>query len=212
MHMIELQDFEYTPQIEATEENARAIQALTLQDVVAGGFENPTSLANPNDHDQVWEQLMRLRRRPELYSAYMHQESGLLVAYEKSGKWRAGDERPFADENILAQMSLMYAKMLRSGSLKPNAYGVFGLVADKELAPDVRDEILNRMLVKTMGRAAAESAAVVNMVLHNQDPALHVATDLGFIPVGRRGEAAGAPGLMQQRYQRPVTGLSSLLQ
>lgn len=201
--MSELQDFEYTPQIEATEANARAIQALTLQDVRAGGFNNPTNLADPNDPDLVWEQQVKLRRFPKRYSGYRN-EHGLYVAYDKANEWLSDDEKPFADENIFAQMSLMRARMIRGGSLKPKAYGVFGLVASDTLPSEEKYKILSDLLVRSIGQAAAESAFVVNIVLNNRDPVTSVATDLGFIPVGRRGEAAGAPGLIQQRYQRLV--------
>ena len=202
--MIELPDFEYTPQIEATEANARAIQALTLQDLRAGGFKNPTNLADPDDPDLVWEQRVKLRRFPERYSGYRMNETGFYVACDKTNEWFSDDEEPFADENIFAQMSLLRARMFRGGSLKPKAYGVFSLVASDKLPSEEKYKILTDLLVRSIGRAAAESASVVNIVLHNNDPVTSVATDLGFIPVGRRGEAAGAPGLIQQRYQRLV--------
>jgi hypothetical protein len=109
-------------------------------------------------------------------------------------------------------MSLMRARISRDGSLKPNAYGVFSLVASESLPGQERDEVLHDLLVRSIGRAADESASVINIVTNNQDPAIYTVEDLGFLPKGPAGEAAGAPGLIQQRYQRPVAGLSSLIQ
>lgn len=196
------QSFEFLPQIPATEQNAIAIQALTLQDVIAGGFTNPEGLANPNDPEKVDIQLGKLTDFPERYSGYQ-QENGLIVAYLKTNEWLVGDEAPFI-ENAFARRTLQLAGKLRGGSLQPKAYGVFGLVADETLATDDRADLLHGLLNTSVTRGLAHSASVLNIVLHDSDPALPIAHDFGFEPVGPRGEAAGAPGLIQQRYQRSL--------
>ncbi len=99
---------------------------------------------------------------------------------------------------------MVLASKPRGGSLHPKAYGVFGLVGSDSLPGNERDTILHDLLVRSIGKAARESAAVINIVLHGKDPVTPIAVDLGFRPVGPRGEAVGAPGLLQQRYQRSV--------
>lgn len=123
--------FEYLQSIPATPENATNIQDLALQDFVAGNFYKPTSLADPEDPDKVAAQLEELSQNPERYSGYRH-ESGLLVAYMKSGEWRIDDELPFV-KNTSATRVLRVASMTRRGSLSPKAHGVFSLVANESL-------------------------------------------------------------------------------
>ncbi len=202
MGMSNAQTFEFLPQIPATEQNAIAIQALTLQDVIAGGFTNPESLANPDDPEKVDIQLGKLTDFPERYSGYQ-QENGLIVAYLKSNEWFASDEAPFV-ENVFARASLQIGAKLRGGSLEPKAFGIFGLVANETLPTDDQDELLYALLQSSVEKGLAHSAKVLNVVLHDHDPALPIARDLGFEPVGSRGEATGAPGLIQQRYQLPL--------
>lgn len=195
-------EFEYLPRIPATEESAQALQALTLQDVLAGGFENPTALADPDDPRKVATQLERLEQFPERYSGY-RQENGLIVAYMKAAEWLVGDEVPFVD-NTFAREAFKLSSRLRGGSLRPKAYGVFGLVSDEALSDEIRRDMHAELLTQSIGRATVESARVVNIVLHDADPVRPVADELGFEPVGPRREAAGAPGLEQQRFQRQL--------
>lgn len=200
--MSNAQTFEFLPQIPATEQNAIAIQALTLQDVIAGGFTNPESLANPEDPEKVDIQLGKLTNFPERYSGY-RRENGLIVAYLKANEWLAGDEVPFI-ENAFARRALQLSAKLRGGSLSPKAFGVFGLVADESLSEDQRSGLLGGLLDHSITEGLANAASVLNIVIHDNDPVLPIARDLGFEPVGPRGEATGAPGLKQQRYQRPL--------
>ena len=194
--------FEFLPQIPATEQNAIDIQALTLQDVIAGGFTNPEGLANPNDPEKVDIQLGKLTDFPERYSGY-RQENGLIVAYKKANEWMVSDEAPFI-ENAFARRTLQLAGKLRGGSMQPRADGVFGLVVGRQLDGEDQAELLHDLLNRSVTEGLAHAASVLNIVLHDNDPVLPIARDLGFEPVGPRGEAAGAPGLIQQRYQRSL--------
>jgi hypothetical protein len=192
-------NFEYLPQIPATATDARAVHALTLQDVTLGGFENPTRRANPNDEAKVEEQPNRLHQNPESYSGY-RQKNGLIVAYMKTNEWFRGDEAPFA-ETTLARAVFS----LRNGSMQPKAYGIFGLVVDQSLEKIDQEELLHDLLYRSIGQAATQAAEVVNIVIHDNDPALSVAKSFDFRPVGPIGRAKGAPGLLQQRYQRSAS-------
>ncbi len=130
--MSELQNFEFISQVQPNEADAQAIQALTLQDVIAGGFKNPTDMANPNDPAKVSVQLNKLSQFPERYAAYKN-ENGVLVAYIKSNEWLAGDEAPFVT-NSFARKALLLTSKIRSGSLQPKEHGVFGLVGSDSLS------------------------------------------------------------------------------
>ena len=202
MYMNDLQGFEFIPQVQQNEADARSIQALTLQDVIAGGFNNPTDLANPNDQSKVDLQLNKLSRFPERYAAYKN-ENGSIVAYIKSNEWLAGDEAPFIT-NLFARKALLLTSKTRSGSLQPKEYGVFGLVGGDSLSNQERDIILYDLLQRSIGQAAIKSAFAINIVLHDNDPVTPIALDLGFSPAGTKGEAAGAPGLIQQRYRQII--------
>jgi len=193
------------PRIPATEANARSLQALTLQDVAFAGFQDPTSLADPNHPSKVAVQLEKLTQFPDRYSGYQ-QENGIIVAYMKSNEWFAGDEAPFVEDTI-ARQAMKLASRLRGGSLKPRAYGVFGLVADVSLDPLDRDEMLRDLLDESVLRGLANAAGVVNVVVHDQDPLLPIAKEMDFEPVGPKAYAAGAPGVLQQRYQRDISEL-----
>lgn len=197
--MKDIDNLTYLKSIPATELNAWAVQDLTLQDVVLGGFERPLDLANPEDPAMIRRQVDKLARHPERYSGYTDDE-GRLVAYMKSGEWRAGDEAPFV-EGFVARQSLHLSSMLRGGSLNPPEYGVFGLVSSENLPDTIRNEVAYNLLYTSMGKAAWRLAASVNIVLHDNDPVTPIATDLGFEPIGGKAEAAGAPGLLQQRYK-----------
>lgn len=196
--MSQLQNFEFISRIPPNETSARAIQFLTLQDIVAGGFENPTHLADPDDPVKVSRQLARLSQFPEQYSAYNNEE-GILIAYMRSNEWFVGDEAPFIAG--LSRRALLLASRLRGASLRPEEYGVFGLVASNSLGPNEHYKILHNLLSLSIEKAASQSTAAVNIVLHDRDPVVPVARDLGFRPSGASGVAAGAPGLVQRRYR-----------
>jgi hypothetical protein len=174
------------------------MQQLTLQDVMAGEFKDPYLLANPLSHDMIATQQQKLFSHPERYSGYLL--DGKLVAYAKQGEWKIGDELPFA--------SGLYALLLRvrqalGVNLSLHQRGVFGLVASKELNESDQRYVLADLLRRSLrSRRTAEYHQVINIVLHENDPLLEIATDFGFKAVGKQGDAAGAPGLKQQRYQR----------
>ena len=205
--MISIPNFEYLPTIPATEENAQSIQALTLQDLQAGTFKDPLELADPTNETKVETQRMKLILNPNQYTGYAD-EDGQLVAYMKTNEWRTGDEAPYVGNFLtapFARIALKKAGRSRAGSMDPAAFGIFGLVADRSLEKDDHNEIVHDLLYRSIGQAAVQSAVLINIVIHNNDHiVLANALNLGFEPVGRRGNAAGAHGLKQQRYQRPV--------
>jgi hypothetical protein len=187
-----LQGLEFHQTIEATERNAVAIQRLTLQDVIAGGFEEPNKLADPSNPKMVETQLQKLRAHPERYSGYsIH---GELVAYLKHGEWRVQDELPF----VTVPMSVAY----QAGWQFKNQWGVFGLVVSDGLADAQRDVVLSSLLQLAIDSSVNAGARMVNIVIHDHDPVLTLAVRNGFMPVGKPAEAEGAPGLLQRRYQR----------
>lgn len=200
--MSELNQPVYIPKISATQENAQQIQTLTLQDALLGEFDTPPAFADPNDPEKVAAQLQKLTQHPEQYSGYRY-PGGSLAAYMKTNEWFYGDEAPFVD-NIFARTALIATSKLRRGSLRPKAYGVFGLVTDKALESAERNVVIADLLARSIGKAAAHSANVVNIVLHDNDPVTPIAQDLGFSPMGGRGIAAGTHNRAQQRYQRAV--------
>ena len=193
--------YEFVSPVQPTFGNAKAIQSLTLQDLKAGKFDNPTSLANPDELSKVLAQEGKLAEYPDRYNGYAH-EDGSLVAFSKTNEWFAGDEAPFID-SIIARKALVARSKLRGGSLSPKEYGIFGLVASDELPSNDRNDILHDLLNRALGEAAMQTMLNVNIVLHEFDPVLNIARDLGFKPKGS-GEAAGAPGLFQHRYQYTI--------
>jgi len=200
--MSDLENFVYVPRIAPSEANARSLQELTLQDVLAGDFSNPTNLADPDNPDMVSTQQNKLRQFPEKYAAYTDQY-GTIVAYMKSAEWLAGDEAPFV-KNVFARHLIKMRASSRGGSLTPTEYGVFGLVGSDALANQERHAVLHDLLQRSLGKAALISATAVNIVLHDHDPATPVALGLGFRSTGDIGEASGAPGLKQPRYRLSI--------
>lgn len=198
--MNSIPNYEYLPRIDAEKDNAVTLQALTLQDVTLGGFEDPLSIANPANRKLIKTQLGKLKNNPTAYTGY-RQENGLIVAYMKAQEWFTGDEVPFIEDEI-ARQALIAAGKSRGGSMEPKAYGVFGLVVDRTIEQEAQSEIFYDLLTRSIGQAAVHSAELVNIVIHDKDPVLPIALDLGFQAVGTPGNAAGAPGLLQQRYQR----------
>ena len=73
-------------------------------------------------------------------------------------------------------------------------------------ADDLGRELQRGVLAYLLGRSVLDAASgkkrrLVNVVMHENDPLLQVAMDRGFVALERRGEAVGAPGLKQRRYQ-----------
>jgi len=192
--------FEFLESIPPTRENATAIQQLTLQDLRKGGFPEPEALADPTNERMVEQQLAKLVRHPERYCGYA--DNRMLRAYMKHGDWRVGDELPFASQERASAL-----KRLRMFKLNPSTqqWGVFGLVVTDQLDERVRLSVLEDLLRYPITDPRDGTPRTVNVVIHDHDPLKKVAEWLNFVPVGERAEAAGAPGLMQQRYQRQAT-------
>jgi hypothetical protein len=193
------QGLEFVETIEPTLENATAIQRLTLQDATLGGFKNPTELADPSNPDMVAAQQQRLRDYPERYCGYVR--DGKLIAYMKQNDWMIGDELPFTTGVQAARL-----KARRALHLDPSTgeWGIFGLVASDELEERDRETVLIGLLQRSFSDPRSWETRTVNIVIHENDPVLRIARYHGFGPVGELGEAAGAPGLIQRRYQRPA--------
>jgi len=188
---------EFVEIIEPTFKNAMAIQELTLQDVKAGGFRRPIELADPLNPGMVAAQQQKLLDHPERYSGYTR--DGQLVAYIKQNDWLYGDELPFASGARAVAL-----KASRALHLNPSTgqWGVFGLVASDSLLDGERRNALTGLLQSSFVDPLSGKSRTVNVIIHDHDPLFEVAALNGFGPVGKRAEAAGAPGLLQQRYQR----------
>lgn len=189
----------YIDTIEPTLENAKAIQRLSLQDLRAGNFERPLELANPNDANLVNAQRRNLRLHPERYNGYVR--DGELVAFMKQNDWLIGDELPFT--SVLRAFMLKVRRVIRR---KPSMgqWGVFGLVASDTLNSEERAEVLQGLLHTALVDPRTGKARIVNVPIHRNDPLLKIAMKNGFVPLGKRGVAAGTFGPKQQRYQRRV--------
>lgn len=201
MNELNKNSYKFIDSISPTEENAKAIQKLTLDDVTRAGFKDPTALANPENPEKLQAQLDKLTDHPDQYSGFTNEAE--LVAFMKATEWLRGDEAPFV-QSYLAKQRLRLEGKLSGPSMQPKAFGVFGLNIDIRLQNRERDDIYYFLLNHAIGQAALYSAEVINIVLNDKDPVTPIAKDLGFRPLGSIGEAAGAPGLEQQRYQRPI--------
>ena len=199
--MLSPQGLEFIETIEPTRENAQAMLKLTLQDVKLGGFKNPLSLADPSSEDMISAQQQKLCDHPERYSGYAR--NGELVAYIKQGEWLAGDELPFAH-----WFSFLSLKVQRALHKDPHTgmWGIFGLVAANDLGTMVQKNALALLLMGSREDPVSKNTRrIVNVAIHEYDPLLDIAKNHGFVAVGRRGNAAGAPGLKQRRYQWRLT-------
>lgn len=191
---------EFVHRIVPTWENAKAVQALTLQDVKAGGFPNPEQIANPANVRKVTDQLSKLVDYPERYSGYML--DGKLVAYLKQNEWLIGDELPFVGA---AQKAALKAKYAFTKNASTGEWYIPGLVASDQLSPAQREDVLVDLLERALLDPETGEPRVVNIVVHDHDPLLRIIPRYGFVQVGKRGDAAGAEGLKQPRFQRKVS-------
>lgn len=194
-------DLKFVDTIEDTHDNAKAMKALTRQDMLAGGFPNALERANPDDDEQVaWQQKL-LHDNPERYSGYVRQ--GKIVAYLKQNLWYIGNELPFATGLWAFMLKVMRALKLK---VVPGQWGVLGLVASDELSPSEREAVLTDLLKRSFVDPSTFKARTVNIIVHAHDPLLTMGIlgQFGFVPKGRPGEAPGAEGLLQPRYQRRV--------
>ncbi len=190
---------EYRP-IEPSLSHVRAVQRLTLQDVVMGDFPNPESIANPNSLKKLVRQYERLKSNPDNYlGAYI---DGRVRGYLKTGPWNIADQLPFAYENELPVLnSLLEQGVTTAPKLK---LGIFGLVVSNELNHDDADAITDRFLHMATDKALHLRQSAVNIVFHENDPVQPIAMEQGFRFTGRMGEAAGAPHLQQRLYSKPL--------
>lgn len=193
-------DLRFIETIPPTRENAKAVQKLTLQDVLAGRFEEPRSLADPLNERMVTAQQKKLQDHPDRYSGYV--QDGQLVAYIKQNNWLVGDELPFASG--LRATALKALRALHPTSAT-GQWGIFGLVASDDLEVVEYTSALAGLLQRSFVDPRNGKPRTVNIVVHEHDPLLEIVELNGFVPLGELGEAAGAPGLKQQRYQRQAS-------
>ena len=190
---------EYSP-INPSIKNARAVQRLTLQDVTLGEFSNPRSLANPNNPSLIYRQIKKLREHPERYEGSFIDNS--LEGYMKTSEWALADELPFAGEQTAERIrELMDEEIVLDPA---RTLGIFGLVVSNKLEEQVQDEIIHSMLDFASDRARDLGQGSIKIVLHGQDPVLDIARQHGYQFTGRVGVVAGAPGLVQRLYRKPL--------
>jgi len=193
------QDLVFAKRIDPTLDNAEEIRREVLQDVLAGGFEDPETIANPDDHKEVTDQQFRMYNHPDQFSGFLL--NGKLVAFTRSNYWYISDELPFASG--MDAFTLRARKALHLSPMT-GEWGISALVASDSLDDAMRHDALVGLLQYGLQRGQDARATAVNIVIHDHDPLLAIAPSLGFVPVGKKGEAAGAPGLLQQRYKAPV--------
>jgi len=184
-------------------DDARIIQALTLQDVEAGQFPNPKRIANPDNFFKVRAQKQRLRANGENYlGAYI---DGRLEAYMKTGSWRIADQLPFSLFEEKELLEEQYAKGARE--LQPLKLGIFGLVVSNRLEAELQFDVADHLLDVATDRAFEAGRVAVNIVFHDHDPIEPVAFANGFVATNRVGGANGVHGvskISQRLFTKPL--------
>lgn len=193
--MLEIEGLVFISSIKPSLKKANQVIKLTRQDAKAGRLKTlikqlrmPTRLK--------WQQSM-LRDNPERYCGY--ELDGKLVAYLKQAPWLAGDELPFARGAHAEELQKILAN---NQDPSTGEWGVLGLVVSDKLDSGVRDAIYDDLLQRSFADPVSGDARTVNVVIHDNDPLLPVAQHHNFLQVGKKGEAAGAPGRKQRRYKR----------
>ena len=139
----------------------------------------------------------KLQQYPERYSGFTR--NGELVAYVKQNDWTTIDEFPFTPWYDVLDLAVQ--RLFRMDTYT-GMWGIFGLVAADDLGRELQRGVLAYLLGRSvLDAASGKKRRLVNVVMHENDPLLQVAMDRGFVALGRRGEAVGAPGLKQRRYQ-----------
>ncbi|HWT39934.1 MAG TPA: hypothetical protein VN081_01500 [Dongiaceae bacterium] len=180
--------------------NAKAVQRLTLQDVVLGGFPNPDALANPHNPQLVSRQYKKLRHAPDNYFGVYAKDG--LVGYLKTAEWTIADELPFAKEQEREWLTEMQ-EATGATTIDPNyELGIFGLVVSDRLAAGTQKDIAERFLDVAVDRGIHLGMTAVNAVFHDNDPVWLLAREHGWQFTGRTGEASGAPGITQRLYKK----------
>jgi len=175
----------YVERIKPRLKHVIAVQRLTLEDAVLGGFEKPSRVANPESVSKLFRQWMQLLRNPENYSGYLL--DGRLVGFIKQNYANAADRVPSHKDE------------------PDNEWAIFGLVASHHLFEEQKEAILVGLLLRTFENRATGEPQAVNVAIHERDPLLPIALRYGFVPVGELAEVPGAPGLEQQYYRRPAS-------
>lgn len=191
-----MSDIEYGP-IKGIN-NAIRTQLLTLQDVKAGKFENPLSIANPLNPRMVGRQIERLNAHPENYvGGYIN---GRLDGYLKTGIWTVGYEKDFATQEELELLE----DMNNGDPTQELKLAIYGLVTNKRLDSSIRDEMTGEFLYIAKQRAIYMGATAINSIFHTFDPAREIAEQYGFEFTGRRGRATNVESVVQDLFTQPL--------
>lgn len=202
--MTEIDGYVHIAEVPTTEEASRTAQGLILRDFERAGHPDPTSQANPNNPGKVKTQQNRIITNPERYSGFQQLSNAELVAFMKTNEWRSADEAPYP-ESFTERTRYSVASKLGKHTLEPKAFGVLALVVNEEVQESDQEIMVRTLLTDALTRGALQAAKVINIPIHDHDPiVLDVALDMGFERVGRKAEAAGAPGFKQFRYQREI--------
>lgn len=191
------QGFTFVESIEPTRALAKTMQRLTLDDLRDGTFDRPTLLSNPESPSKIGAQRRMLQAHPERYCGVMY--GGELVAFMKVTDWLILDEVPFAANG--QALRLKAQRVLRRRYLPGRPLGVFALVVSNDLSEVADISIFTVLLERALQKA---DGRVVNIVIPKVQKRQWLPGTLehyGFRQVGTQGEAAGAPGATQVRYQ-----------
>jgi len=184
------QPFEFKP-ISDSEQDAKAVQFMTLTDIEAGQHPDSLTVANPNNKQLVDTQRAKHAHHPEQYRG-AYDEHGELVGYIKVDNWYYGLEVPFTS-GIEKQLLIARKFVTRRHVLPGNPLGIMGLVADPRLAEHYTQEVVNDMLIGLVDYAieVAESGETVREIKvphYAGDPAREATTAQGFVYSGKSGE------------------------
>ena len=199
---MELPDgFEFVEQIDP--KFAAVIQRLTLEDLRRSGFNNPIELVDPNSVHMVAAQEKNLREHPERYCGVMYK--GQLIAFMKQNEWFISDERPFAVG--LRAFWLLLHRALGQSTLSNRPWGIFGLVVSEDLGNDEYASVLSYLLERSFfdEEGWPRTVNIVIAQVHEKEWLPYFLGSHGFRRKGKPGEAAGARGVRQARYQRSAS-------
>jgi len=175
----------FVEKIRSRLKHVMAIEGLSLQDGIAGGFENPRLIGDPHNWRKVRRTWLRMLRRRENYSGFF--ADGTLVAFKKEGYANAADRVPSHDDE------------------PANDWHIFALIASDKLEESKRNYVLFALLNRSLNDPRSGKPRTVRIPIYDNDPLLQIALRLDFIAVGELEEVPGAPGLKQQYYCRPAS-------
>lgn len=184
-------------EIAPTEDNAKAIRLMTWADLKDGGHWSARRIADPNNDEQVGQQIDKLTANPESYVGIF--EDGHLVGFMKLTEWMLGDQLPYGTLKERWHNASLYDQRERVFEDRP--LGIQGLGSVPSMAKLDREMIM-RDLVDFSVFQADNGAAVPRRIVipvHRNDQALSAITDAGFEPTRLTGRSVG---MRQRLYER----------